>query len=332
MRTVLVALLLALGLALAPGPATRLVAAQDASGLTLSLTPSTTKVKTGDIVTFTVRWQQDALRSRRRRRRLGRGDRVHRRSRRPGTDERPGDRDGFFQRYRVGHNGDPPTQDRRSAPWQIVCACWPPPEQRLTISAGSSRRPRSFANRPNHESGCDLSPGRGGAWWAAGQALSASNSASNAATGTGRWRMGTPSCSPSAAKLVGCHGGKKGKIDLVRRVMWPRLVGSLDNYRKIGSHSVVPPTRKPDASSGQDKTRRATWAQPGSPLAPPTTMATKSAAGIITSEEWLVYGCVQKNPTRSIIVVRCHVVTPYRHGLMASSTHTHPLRSREQGR
>ena len=51
MRTLLVALLLALGLALAPGPA----AALDASGLTLSLTPSTTKVKTGNVVTFTVR-------------------------------------------------------------------------------------------------------------------------------------------------------------------------------------------------------------------------------------------------------------------------------------
>jgi uncharacterized repeat protein (TIGR01451 family) len=51
MRSVLVALVLALGLALAPGPAT----AQEASGLTLSLTPSTTKVKTGNVVTFTVR-------------------------------------------------------------------------------------------------------------------------------------------------------------------------------------------------------------------------------------------------------------------------------------
>jgi uncharacterized repeat protein (TIGR01451 family) len=50
-RTLLVSLLLALGLALASGPA----AAQDASGLTLSLTPSTTKVKTGNVVTFTVR-------------------------------------------------------------------------------------------------------------------------------------------------------------------------------------------------------------------------------------------------------------------------------------
>ena len=52
MRTVLVALLFAL--ALAPGPATRLVAAQDAS-LTLSLTPSASKVKTGHVVTFTAR-------------------------------------------------------------------------------------------------------------------------------------------------------------------------------------------------------------------------------------------------------------------------------------
>ena len=52
MRTVLVALLLALGLA--PGPATHRVAAQDAS-LTLSLTPSASKVKTGHVVTFTVR-------------------------------------------------------------------------------------------------------------------------------------------------------------------------------------------------------------------------------------------------------------------------------------
>jgi uncharacterized repeat protein (TIGR01451 family) len=54
MRTVLVALLFALGLALAPGSATRLVAAQDAS-LTLSVMPSATKVKTGHVVTFTVR-------------------------------------------------------------------------------------------------------------------------------------------------------------------------------------------------------------------------------------------------------------------------------------
>ena len=51
MRVLLVALLLALGLALAAGPA----AAQDTAGLTLTLTPSTTKVKTGDVVTFTVR-------------------------------------------------------------------------------------------------------------------------------------------------------------------------------------------------------------------------------------------------------------------------------------
>jgi uncharacterized repeat protein (TIGR01451 family) len=55
MRIALVALLLALGLALAPGPATRQVTAQDASGLMLSLTPSSTKVKTGHVVTFTVR-------------------------------------------------------------------------------------------------------------------------------------------------------------------------------------------------------------------------------------------------------------------------------------
>ena len=54
-RPIIAILLLALAVTAISSPAPRPVAAQEASDLTLSLTPSTTKAKIGDVVLFTVR-------------------------------------------------------------------------------------------------------------------------------------------------------------------------------------------------------------------------------------------------------------------------------------
>ena len=54
-RPIIAILLLALAVTAISSPAPRPVAAQEASDLTLSLTPSTTKAKIGDIIRFTVR-------------------------------------------------------------------------------------------------------------------------------------------------------------------------------------------------------------------------------------------------------------------------------------
>jgi uncharacterized repeat protein (TIGR01451 family) len=54
-RSIIVILLVALAVAASNSPATHSVAAQEASGLTLRLTPSTTKAKVGDVVIFRVR-------------------------------------------------------------------------------------------------------------------------------------------------------------------------------------------------------------------------------------------------------------------------------------
>ena len=54
-RPIIAILLLALAVTAVSSPATRPVAAQEAPSLTLSLTPSTTKAKIGDVVIFRVR-------------------------------------------------------------------------------------------------------------------------------------------------------------------------------------------------------------------------------------------------------------------------------------
>jgi uncharacterized repeat protein (TIGR01451 family) len=55
LRPIITVLILALAVAAIRSPTARLVAAQEASDLTLSLTSSATKAKVGDIVRFTVR-------------------------------------------------------------------------------------------------------------------------------------------------------------------------------------------------------------------------------------------------------------------------------------
>src|SRR5215207_10327824 len=60
-RPVIVIVLVALAVAAITSPAPRPVAAQDASGLTVSLTPSITKAKVGDIVRFIVRIENTGI-------------------------------------------------------------------------------------------------------------------------------------------------------------------------------------------------------------------------------------------------------------------------------
>ena len=51
-----------------------------------------------------------------------------------------------------------------------------------------------------------------------------------------------------------------------------------------GGHDIGSPLSLLLPATEQHKTRQPTWAQPGSPFAPPATMATSWAAGIIVSE------------------------------------------------
>jgi hypothetical protein len=70
-----------------------------------------------------------------------------------------------------------------------------------------------------------------------------------------------------------------------------------------GGHDIGSPLSLLLPATEQHKTRQPTWAQPGSPFAPPATMATNWAAGIIASEMTASYALMCDCQSAVIIFV-----------------------------
>jgi hypothetical protein len=84
-----------------------------------------------------------------------------------------------------------------------------------------------------------------------------------------------------------------------------------------GGHDIGSPLSLLLPATEQHKTRQPAWAQPGSPFAPPATMATSWAAGIIASEMTASYALMCDCQSAVIIFIE-----PF--------ADTHPLSAKER--